>query len=315
MTYIQKRTALVPKIRFVPMATVLMAICTVHGTPANADDITVCSDEVISGGTLDDVIVEKGTSCTLMNVVIDGNLKAKGAKDIMIMEVKVEGNVEIKKSAGSVEIRGAQIDGNLRIVGATSALIEVADAQIDGNVAVKRNTVTGIFPPPAGEPLQGVIFIRRNGIDGNLTVSNNEAPGLVQVGSCQSGGNAVDGNVTVIGNSGGIAVAVNCSEVDGNIALRNNTVVGGTIFAGDEDVQVNGDTVGGNVIVKGNTAPDQVSVGATVPDPIQGVVFRNVIDGNLLCFGNDPDPTSESDPPFDPVEDGNVVDGNLDCSD
>ena len=276
-----------------------------------AGGATLCVDEVIVGGTLGNVSVPAGASCSLMNLTVDGNLKAEGAADIAMSEVTVNGNISIAGSTGIVDINGAVIDGNIAVTGAMTTFIQIANAQVTGNVTAADNSVEGsLF---AG---QGVIFVRPNDIDGNLTVVGNVLGAGALVGSCTSGGNTVAGNVTMSDNEANFQTAVNCSTVGGNITVAGNQINGG-VLPFDADVQVTGNTVAGNVSVQDNTAPDQIAVGDALAEPGQPQIFVNLIEGNLSCAGNDPDPTTEATDPadFGPVEDGNVVGGKLDCFD
>jgi hypothetical protein len=262
--------------------------------------------------TLGNVTVEMGAYCTLMGVIVEGNVTAVGADDIDFKEITVSGNIAIKQSEGIVDIDGAWVGGNISVLQSNTTFIQVANAQVGGNVLVMGNYVPGsLF---VGE---GLLIVRPNEIDGNLIVAGNDVGSLVQVGSCVSGGNNVQGKISMSNNSAGIGAAVNCNEVAGSIAVKGNEVIGGSVFAPDEDVQVTGNTVGGDVSVRNNKSTYQIAVGDALAEQGQPDLFKNIIGGNLLCSGNDPDPTTESTDPDDssPVAEGNIVEGRLDCAD
>lgn len=281
--------------------TSLLAGVLVHAPVAMADE-TIC-DGVISGDTLGNVVVPSGAFCTLMDVEVDGNIKADGAVDVEIVGGTIDGNVNIKHSTGMVDINGANIDGNLSITKSTLVSIIVENSQVGGNVSIKKNGAD-------------IIFVRNdNAIDGNLSVVDNETVIGFLIGSCVSGGNTVNGNVTMSKNTAGGRMSLNCSEIAGNIDVSDNTVIG-DFFDLDRDVQVTGNTVGGNVTVNNNTARDEIAIGDALATPGQPELFINIVGGNLSCMGNDPDPTTEADPgEGQPVENGNVVNGKIDCSD
>lgn len=278
---------------------------------AGGNGVTVCANDVLDSGTYANIVVGEGTTCTLSGIVVEGNIRAHQSADLTISNVVIDGNVSIWRTTGDISINGAQVDGNVSVVGVSSTFLEIANSQIDGNVRLRNNQITGsLFD---GE---GILFFRPNIVNGNVFLLENSAGSLLGIGSCNSGGNTIKGNARLIGNTANVAAFLNCNDIDGNAALVGNTVMGGVVPS-DEDVQATGNMIGGNLHVINNTAPDQVAVGDVTADPGQPVLFPNTIAGNLICLGNDPDPTTEASDPTDfaSVELGNEVGGIVNCAD
>lgn len=268
-------------------------------------------EEASSSEAATDVIVPSGSSCTLLGTVIDGDFRASGPGEISLSNIIVNGNVEIVGSFGVVDIDGVVVSGDIVITGADTTFIQVANAQVEGNISLSDNKISGKIAEGTG-----MILIRPVQIGGNLLVTGNEIGAGALLGSCASGGNTVGGDVIVKKNVASFGLAVNCSEIAGSVIAEDNRAFGGNDMK-DEDIQITGNTIGGSVMMIGNTAPDQIAIGDAFAEPIQPKLFINRISGDLVCRGNDPDPTTEATEEMDfrPVEEGNVVAGTIDCAD
>ncbi|MCH7736439.1 MAG: hypothetical protein IH872_03450 [Chloroflexi bacterium] len=300
------------------LALILAAIFT-HTTSATAGNERICSDETISSGTFSKVIVGAGTSCTLEgSVVVEGDVLADGAIDVTISGIRVEGNIEIKNSSGTLLfIIGSDILGNLKLnhntVNPGPGDLAIIGNTIGGNVETKRNSVADtIFIgacPTRGNVIGGNVTMENNtvddiqlacnDIDGNVAIKANTASTDVR-----SPGNSVGGNYTITNNSStrrfvvGSFIAVRGAElpantIQGNLVVKGNTNTLASVIVGSDPGLDDGNTVSGNLTIKNNSAADEVFVKA------------NAVDGNLKCTGNDPGPTLA----------GNTVGGKLDCAD
>lgn len=263
---------------------------------AGAGNDLVCTGAV-SSGTYDNVTVPAGESCQLSgSVVVQGDLKAKGAINVIVSGVTIEGNVKIEESTGSLVVFNA-------------------GTRVLGNFEAVKNTVDDIVL--IGSAVSGGIVV-----DGNVKIADNTTPTVA------ANANTFGGDVTIKGNMTIDAVQAFCNEVTGgNVELSENTATGadGYIeFLADCSIfglPLGGET-NGNITVKKNVATSYVAL-VLSPTPKNVVVSENTtgyllvgameIGGNLTCTKNDPDPstfdfTSGADLP-------NTVAGNDKCTD
>lgn len=263
---------------------------------AGAGNDLVCTGAVNSG-TYDNVSVPEGESCELSgSVVVQGDMKAKGAANVVVSGITIEGNVKIEKSTGSLVLfnGGTTVLGNLELI----------DNTVGGGVL-------------AGSCGSGGIAV-----DGNVKVAENHAP--VVAANCSTYG----GDVTIKGNQVVDTVQAFCNEfTGGNVELSENAATGADGFVEFlSDCSIFGIPLGGetngNITVKKNVATSYVAV-ASSPTPKNVVVSENTtgyllvgamtIGGNLTCTKNNPDPST-----FEPesgVDLPNTVAGNDKCTD
>jgi hypothetical protein len=204
--------------------------------PVLADDF-ICKEN-IKGGEFDDIIVPEGAICKLngtrvdgsvtidknagfksRDTTIDGNIQAKGAKYIKILDMTVvDGAVQIEgtgsyENGSMIKICESEIDGDVQISGSENVLITIGcDGDkdrgnvIDGNLQVREN-----YWDETQFKDKNVIEIKFNRIDGDLQffenhaddgkfwIFKNEIDGYLQ---CEenfprpdSGGNRVSGDI------------------------------------------------------------------------------------------------------------------------
>ncbi len=266
---------------------------------------TVC-DRPIRSGTLDNVIVPAGTSCTLEgSVVVEGNVEAHGAADVIIDGIIIHGNIAIEESNGTeITIRGAQVDGNVSLVKNTADVeVQVVDTAVGGNVTLVENEAVFIFVGSCGRG--------GNTVASNVTVKNNSG-GFVVV-NCSH----VAGNVTVKHNSGNFNTQVNFNTVDGNVTVKHNS--GRLLVICCSHNSIGNAFVGGNLTVEKNTIAEDIFVGSfltfsdmTVAGNVkvdkntagEGIFVQTLtVDGNLECKENEPAP----------MVSGNTIAGNDNC--
>lgn len=281
------------KIIFAVLA-LLLTCTTIHAL--------TCSDETISSGTFDKISVPAGKSCEILSdVVIIKNFEAKGAKDIKIHGSMIGGDVIIKNSVGSV----ITVDGAAKINGK----VLIADNTMTGDInllnGIVGNTVFNEFSLSVGGKVKmsnntakGVV-VYGVAIGGDLSVLNNAAIERVHT-DC----NGINGSLTFSNNSssssdGFLSVLLNCPGIQpgpagfvkgGNAILNNNHTTGHIDFSYIATPK--------NLIVNGNSSDKFVSVAA------------ETVGGNMICKGNNPDPDffHFGDPP-------SVVSGKMLCND
>lgn len=302
-------------------------------TPTALANETVC-DGIISSGTFDNIFIPEGASCTLTgDVVVEGDVEADGAVDVIIGVTDIGNNV----------VDGIIIEGNVKIEN-TTGTIDIRDTQIDGNVTLRNNPAEG-----------DINVVNGNTIGGNVVAKNNESiTDDIFIGSCGSGGNTVDGNVTVVNNTAADFLIVNCSTIAGNVTVRDNATENGIQVAGDMMLFIEGNltvanntvadefgvrpaSVNGNVTVRNNTAAGDglfisrstVAGNLSVEDNLVteggGDEFDQgfIVVGSVTFPGGDPLPgniiggnvTVKNNTVIEgsiPIED-NTVDGNLTC--
>jgi hypothetical protein len=137
------------------------------GPPASSADF-MCQD-VTTGGTYDNVVVEAGYAC-----VLEG--------------VEVKGNVEVKEG-GALRTVDATIRGNIQAYGAMSLSVEAT--YVEGSVQAKGTTgVPGMLPN----------WICGSTIGGDVQLDQNYAPFALT--PCEDGGmgNEISGNLQVTEN-------------------------------------------------------------------------------------------------------------------
>lgn len=118
--------------------------------------------ELIGTRVSGDVRIFAGGSLLADRASIGGNLRARRADYVVLIETTVDGNVDFDELVGDRSaIDLSEIDGNLRLRRNRSH-VELLDNMVDGSVRVERNT--------------GGVLILRNVIDGDLTCRRNRPP-------------------------------------------------------------------------------------------------------------------------------------------
>jgi len=288
---------------------------------------------IIDGSSIGGDIKIKDQSAgtiTIDDNEVSGSIKLRGntAEVIDVINNDVDGDIKLEDNEGTsssdrnpINVEDNDVVGNIElhnnlVSGSGGRDIEVEDNIIGGNLVVEDN-----------ESLNDDIEIEDNDVGGDLTVNNNIADENGSTGSdvdvednCMTGNgnievknNVAAGRIEVNGNGDPLSGVASCSSgeptnvtVEGNTAengefdLRNNFVLGdytieGNTLAGNDDFEINDNDVTGDLIVIDNTITGAGDI----------EVKGNTGGDELLCSGNDPDPTTS----------GNTGFTTTDCSD
>jgi hypothetical protein len=184
--------------------------------PATAAPATECTGSV-TGGSLGPLVVPSGATCTLNDVVVDGNIRidaggalitddstlngsvtARGARTVRLIDTDVigtgtAGNVHLTGTTGRIVIgsQGCAVDpstGNNIILVNNHGTIAICYMTVGETVALRDNDKTiGVFHNEIGNPLivqnntAGFIRIRDNEVGttggGSMVVQNNHTTG------------------------------------------------------------------------------------------------------------------------------------------
>ncbi|MBA2560159.1 MAG: hypothetical protein H0V07_09790 [Propionibacteriales bacterium] len=178
-------------------------------TPALAANVPNLScDTSVTGGTYKNVTVKPGDSCTLLGVTVLGNVHARDAVDVKILDTNVGHNIMVMRAIGDVVIgnRGCAYDplaGNNLMV-KDSHNVAICQMSVDNNLVVTGN--------------DGRIGVFSNRVGNNIMVSRNDA----YVGT-SSHGNPDFARVRNNTVAGHIQVFSNARQV----VLKNNITVKG----------------------------------------------------------------------------------------
>jgi len=282
----------------------------------SAGDQRICSDETITSGTFSDVIVEAGTSCTLTgSVIVEGDVDADGAVNVLIIGIRIDGNVRVEDSLGTlILIRNSEILGHVDLVNNTidPGNIVVIGTTIAGHLKTENNLVQDRITIGAcrtlGNSVGGNVTIRENTVD-DIQLACNNISGNVSIKAnaastdIRAPGNTVNGNVTIRDNSATSRFVLGSFIANSGRELPSNTILGNVVIRGNanlsksivigSDSSLDGNNIGGSLTVEDNTAQDEI------------LLKSNSVSNDLKCKNNDPDP----------VVVNNIVDGELDCTD
>jgi hypothetical protein len=200
--------------------TPLAALGILAGTVPAARAADATCPPTPSGTINGNLVVPAGTSCSLTNVTVTGNVKVGKGASLNVLSfagqtVTIGGNVQ---AAQCQQVSLHANPGGVLSVG--------------GNVQIRNYTGGGGY--------QGAAVT----ISGNFACDYNSA-------ECFAIDGKVCGNVQVNNNSNGsgLGALVAGTNVGGNVQVNNNSA------GGDSDNLVSGNTIGGNLQCAGNTGP------------------------------------------------------------
>ena len=305
-----------PLVVVLALGLILMATFILSNS-ANAGNERVCSDETISSGTFSRVIVEAGTSCTLTgSVIVEGDVDADGAVNVLIIGIRIDGNVRVENSLGTlILIRNSEILGHVDLDNNTidPGNITVIGTTIAGNLKTENNLVQDRILigacPTLGNSVGGNVTIRKNAVD-DIQLACNNISGNVTIREITAStdirapGNTVNGNVTIRDNSATRRFVLGSfrsisgrilpsNTILGNVVIRGNANPSASIVVGSDSSLDDGNNIGGSLTIEDNTAQDEI------------LLKSNSVSKKLKCKNNNPDP----------VVVNNIVDGELDCTD
>lgn len=201
---------MIKKILGVTTAAVALAAGSVAGT-AQADPPPkklTCVGKVV-GGKYHHVKVPKGESCKLIDAKVTGNLRARGAVNVKVLDTSVRHNLMIVAATGEVKVgnrKGCRYDpvvGN-NVVVRNSHDVLLCQLSLGNNLTVRGN--------------DGRITVRDNVVDNNIRVSRNDA--FVSDGPA---GHRKPGAIRLIENEAGNHIQVFRNDDSRELILRNNT--------------------------------------------------------------------------------------------
>lgn len=170
----------------------LLSTGSLIGGPAIAQDV-VCLPGSSPGATTVRGNLLVATPCELNGTQVNGNVQVFGGGSLVARGITVDGNLEAR-TAFEIELVESRIRGNLlfvELVGDESAILE---SRIDGNVLLERNRSflaladNEIDSDVAARDNNGGLELIDNEIDGNLDCRGNNPPPTGR-------GNDVEGDV------------------------------------------------------------------------------------------------------------------------
>jgi hypothetical protein len=184
--------------------------------PASADSVT-CSS-TINGGTLPNVVVPAGQTCTISNATINGNVLGEIDSKTFIITTTINGNVE----------------------GQDAEMVQLINVIVNGNVGIVGGEVDDIAPFTFDYAICGTR------VTGNVSITGSGGDAFVYTSAnCGSRTTQIDGNLRIEGNSARVRVI-------GIIVGRNAAIVNNT--SATEKTIIN-NAIGKNLTCSGNTAP------------------------------------------------------------
>lgn len=191
------------------MSIALIAAGVAGGAQADKPPKNLVCDGKVVGGKYHHVKVPRGESCMLIGAVVTGNLRARSAVDVRVLDTVVRHNLMIVKASGDVKIgprRGCRYDpiiGN-NIVVRNSHNVLICQMSVDNNLTVRRN--------------DGRITLRSNAVDKNIKVNRNkkyDGDGHV--------GHRNPGTIRLIRNDAGRHIQVFRNHKSRDLKLRRNS--------------------------------------------------------------------------------------------
>lgn len=173
-------------------------------SPVNADDVTC--DGVLTG-TVDNVVVGPGDTCTLSFTTVNGNVEVRAGANLTTIVATIEGNVTAK-----------QANRILLLDRFDPTLGRRVPTTIGGNVDIESSVYGGLFGA------RGIVVV------GNFTMKNN-------VGTAAFILSTIGGNLDVENNAQGYLIERN--EVGGNVDVKE--------YGGSRLFRVRFNTVDGNL--------------------------------------------------------------------
>ncbi len=296
----------------------------------STDDVT------IEGSSIGGDIRIKDQSAGI--ILIDGNdvsgsikLRGNTAEVIDIIENDVDGDIKLEDNEGTSPSDGEPINVLKNLVDGN---LELHNNLVSGlrDINVERNVVGGDVILDGNESANDDIEFEDNDVGGDLTVINNKADengdgsGNADIdveNTCMTG----NGNVLVKNNVAGQSIEVDeigdigagadfeCDDIPGAGGLPNGqatnvTVEGNTAI--DDEFDLDDNNVLGDYTIEGNTVEgdgdflindnDVVGDLTVIDNTIIGTGDIQVMDNTggdeLLCSGNDPDPTDSGNTGF-----------------
>jgi hypothetical protein len=152
-------------------------------TVALADD-TVCQNRILGQETVVNLIVPDGSTCTLNDTIVQGNIHVGTGATLRAKGVEVDGNIQAEgaRSVNVVVLNGERsfVGGNIQIKQGGTALIDHVDVTEDlqfeenrGKVSATKNVIGGNLQAHKNA---GGVTIRNNRIAENLQCFDNNPP-------------------------------------------------------------------------------------------------------------------------------------------
>lgn len=239
---------------------------------ASAALTTHCDGDAADVTVPGDLVVDKGDSCVLDGVTIEGEVQVKAGADLLMTDSSIGDRVVVASDA-YFDATGTDVAGNLISKGGYGVYLD--DSAVDGSVTGRA--VEGADP---------FLYSYDSSIGGKLTVEQ----GLVHLQTVTIDG-AVSSENTLYTDiiDSTLARGLTVSANEEGTSLCASEIDGAATFTGNSGVQLG--TGGGLVDCEdGNYFGSDV----TVSDNLDGVdVSSNIIRGALTGEGNDPAPTGE----------------------
>ena len=159
-------------------------VCLLVGVSGAAMARNDCPDGTLVGGTYDEIEIDEFENCSLVGVLVTGNVLIEGADNISMMGCTVTGELRVTNTVFAFLIRNQVFGGNVEVIG-------------NGSSAVLNNVVNG----------------------GSMLV-NDDFPAKQEQEVEVTGNEIINGNLRVYGNN---RASVNDNMVRrGDITCENN---------------------------------------------------------------------------------------------
>lgn len=181
---------------------------------ARAADSVTCSS-TISGGTLPNVVVPAGQTCTITGATINGNVLGEIDSKTFIITSTINGNVE-GQDAEMIQLINVIVNGNVGIVGGEVDDVTpftfdyaICGTQVTGNVSITGSGGDAFVytSPNCGS--------RTTQIDGNLRIEGNTA-------RVRMIGIIVGNNATILNNTSATEKTLINSSIGKNLTCSGN---------------------------------------------------------------------------------------------
>lgn len=192
--------------------------------------------------TIDDNIVVQKATCTLNGTYVKGNVLVYSGGRLTTNRARIDGNIQAKDAISVTVMNSTTVDGDIQLENLRSASSAVTDSTVLGNiqlktnrqaVTVERNEVDGDiqFENLRTFAISDKSFVKDNTVKGNIQLKSNYLPLYVER-------NKVDGDLQAFSNRAN-PLFISANTIDGNLQCKDNnpapTGGGNTVSGSKED--------------------------------------------------------------------------------
>ena len=147
---------------------IVLLVCLLLGTSGTAMARNDCPDGSLVGGTYEKIVIDEFVSCTVLGVLVTGNVQVTDANQFTMMSSLVQGDAQVSNTVAASFLDSHVTGGNLVITGNRFSSA-VRNVVVGGDIRVIDDVSGGEF-----EQDQEVIVVQNLIYSGNLQVHGNK---------------------------------------------------------------------------------------------------------------------------------------------